>query len=140
MSEIESDSGSGPGSGPGSGIDESMSAIHTHVEQLAHLSKHMYTRAVRVYHAVENPDLDIWTQSFKLDERAIPWAKKHMIGSKCSLWQIHETLLSDAKKEGRVSNGKVRLTSEEASLLDLSNDSHHSVWKVLSKLPRFFLQ
>ena len=134
MSETESDSGSG------SGINDSMSAIHKHVEQLAHVSKHMYTRAIRVYHAVENPDLDIWTQSFKLDERAIPWAKKHLIGSKCSLWQIHEALLSDAKKESRILNGKVRLTSEESILLDLSNDIHHSVWKVLSKLPRFFLQ
>ena len=131
MSETESDSGSG--------IDDSMSAIHKHVEQLAHLSKHMYTRAVRVYHAIENPDLDIWTQSFKLHERAIPWAKKHMIGSKCSLWQIHEALLSDVKKEGRLTNGNVRLSSEEAAILGLSKDSHHSVWKILSKLPSFFL-
>ena len=126
--------------GPGSGIDDSMSAIHRHVEQLAHLSKHMYTRAVRVYHAVENPDLDIWTQSFKLDERAVPWAKKHMIGSKCSLWQIHEALLIDVKKEGRLTNGNVRLSSEEAAILGLSKDVHHTVWKVLSKLPRFFLE
>jgi len=131
MSETESESDSN--------IDDSMSAIHRHVEQLAHLSKHMYTRAIRVYHTVENPDLDIWTQSFKLDERAIPWAKKHMIGSKCSLWQIHEALLSDVKKEGRLTNGSVRLSSEEATILGLSKDTNHTVWKVLSKLPRFFL-
>ena len=136
MSETESDSGSG------SGINDSMSAIHKHVEQLAHVSKHMYTRAIRVYHAVENPDLDIWTQSFKLDERAIPWAKKHLIGSKCSLWQIHEALLSDAKKEGRILNGKVRLTSEEATLLGFTSkpdDLIKTIWEVLSKLPRLFL-
>lgn len=128
MSESESDSGS---------LNESMKTIHTHIEQLAHLSKHMYTRAIRVYHAVENPDMDIWTQPFKLHERAIPWAKKHLIGSKSSLWQIHETLLADVKKEGRLMNGKVRLSQEEAAILELSE--LNTVWQVLSKLTRFFV-
>ena len=132
MSESESESDTG------NTLSDSMSVIHKHVEQLAHLSKHLYTRAVRVSQLVENPDLDIWTQSFVLHDRARLWAKKHLIGQKCSLWQIHETLLFSARKEGRILNGKVRLSAEEAAILELPMNEPQLVWHVLSKLPMFF--
>jgi hypothetical protein len=120
-------------------VSESLQMIHQHVEQLAHLSKHIYTRALRVHTVVEHPEIvDIWAQSFTIHERAKTWAKRNMVASKCSLWQVHETLLACAKKEGRLLDGKVRLTSTEATILDLSEDTH-GIWAVLGRLPRFFM-
>ena len=121
-----------------SDIGESLKTIHQHVEQLAHLSKHMYTRALRVYTVSEIPDIDIWTESFKIHERAARWAKKHMVASKCSLWQVHETLLEDAKKEGRIHGETVSLNSTESEILDLP-EGDTPIWTVLARLPRFFL-
>lgn len=120
-------------------VSESLQTIHQHVEQLAHLSKHIYTRALRIHTQTQHPDVDdIWTTSFALHERAKTWAKRNMVASKCSLWQVHETLLACAKKEGRILNGKVTLTSTEATILDLSEEAHE-IWTVLGKLPRFFV-
>ena len=129
MSDTESDY---------SDIGDSLKTIHQHVEQLAHLSKHIYTRALRVYNLSEHPEIDVWTESFKLHERAMTWAKKNMVASKCSLWQVHETLLVAAKKEGRISGQNVRLTSVEAEILDLA-EGETAIWTVLGRLPRFFL-
>lgn len=129
MSDTESDY---------SDIGDSLKTIHQHVEQLAHLSKHIYTRALRVYNISERPEIDIWTESFKLHERAMIWAKKNMVASKCSLWQVHETLLAAAKNEGRIHGQNVRLTSVEAEILDLV-EGDHPIWTVLGRLPRFFL-
>ena len=121
-----------------SDIGESLKTIHQHVEQLAHLSKHMYTRALRVYTVSEIPEIDIWAESFKIHERAARWAKKHMVASKCSLWQVHETLLEDAKKEGRIHGETVSLNSTESEILDLP-EGDTPIWTVLARLPRFFL-
>lgn len=129
MSDTESDY---------SDIGDSLKTIHQHVEQLAHLSKHIYTRALRVYNLSEHPEIDVWTESFKLHERAMTWAKKNMVASKCSLWQVHETLLLAAKKEGRISGQNVRLNSVEAEILDLA-EGETAIWTVLGRLPRFFL-
>jgi hypothetical protein len=120
------------------GIGESLKTIHQHVEQLAHLSKHIYTRALRVHTLSENPDIDIWAESFKIHERAARWAKKHMVASKCSLWQVHETLLEDAKKEGRIHGETLRLNATEAEILDLP-EGDTPIWTVLGRLPRFFI-
>jgi len=120
-------------------IGESLQRIHQHVEQLAHLSKHIYTRAVKVHQTVEHPEMDIWIQPFKLHERARSWAKKHMVASKCSLWLVHETLLGCAKKDGRISEKGVSLSVTEAEILGLPLDTVHGVWSVLGRLPRFFI-
>ena len=83
--------------------------------------------------------MDIWAQSFKLHERARGWAKRHMVASKCSLWEVNKTLLETAKKDGRIQNGKVQLTEMEASILNLSHTEQVLIWHLLSKLHRFFL-
>ena len=119
-------------------VSDSLQKIHQHVEQLAHLSKHMYTKALRVYQLTEHPEIDIWTESFKLHERAMPWAKKNMVASKCSLWQVHETLLATAKKEERIQGQYIILNSVEAIILDLA-EGEQAIWTVLGRLPRFFL-
>jgi hypothetical protein len=123
----------------GSHVSDSLEKIHHHVEKLYHLSKHIYTRALRVSQLIDNPDLDLWTESFALHERARPWAKKYMIASRSSLWQIHETLLTCAKKDGRIKkDNQVILNELEAEILDLPGGSPIAVWTVLGRLPRFF--
>ena len=119
-------------------LGDSLQLIHQHVEKLAHLSKHIYTRALRVHQLSEHPEIDIWAESFKIHERASKWAKRNMVASSCSLWQVHETLLASAKKDGRIHGQKVVLGSEEASILDLA-EGEHLIWTVLGRLPRFFL-
>jgi hypothetical protein len=120
-------------------IGESLQIIHQHVEHLAHVSKHIYSRALKVHQLVEHPEMDIWVQPFKLHERARSWAKKNMVASKCSLWQVHETLLESAKKGGRITGAGVNLTVAESEILDLPIDEAHGVWKILGRLPRFFI-
>lgn len=116
-------------------VSESLQTIHQHVEQLAHLSKHIYTRALRVHTVLEHPEInDIWTQPFSLHERAKTWAKRNMVASKCSLWQVHEALLATVKREGPL----LRLSTTEATILDLPEGTH-SIWTVLGRLPRFFI-
>ena len=130
MSDSESDA---------SHVSDSLEKIHHHVEKLYHLSKHIYTRALRVSHLIDNPELDLWTESFSLHERTRPWAKKHMVASRCSLWQVHETLLTSAKKEGRIKkDNHVVLSELEAEILDLACGAPIAVWTVLGRLPRFF--
>jgi len=121
-------------------VTESMNKIHECVEQLSHISKHLYSRALRVQQLTENPDLDLWTEQFKLHERSYKWAKKHMVPRSCSLWQVHETLLNQAKKEKRIHTAhKVRLAADEAAILDLPANEPVPVWTLLGRLPRFFL-
>jgi hypothetical protein len=121
-------------------VSESLQKIHQHMESLFHDSKHLYSRAVRIQQLTENPALDLWAESYKLHERAYKWAKKHMIPRKCSLWLVHQTLLESAKKEDRVFVGQqVRLSEEEAEIMELPVNHHISVWLVLGRLPRFFL-
>jgi hypothetical protein len=128
MSDTESDTN----------LTDSMSNIRSLVETLTHESKKIYANALKISSLVEHPDLDLWTEEFSLNERAYKWAKRHMVSRKCSLWQIHRTLLESAKKEKRLSRGHmVKLTEEEAAILDLSNESV-SVWQLLARLPRFF--
>jgi hypothetical protein len=119
-------------------LSDSIQVIHQHVEKLAHLSKHIYTRALRVHKLTEHPEIDIWAEPFKLHERAAKWAKRNMVASKCSLWQVHETLLESAKKESRLQGSHVVLSLEEVAILDLP-EGLNPVWTVLGKLPRFFL-
>jgi hypothetical protein len=92
-----------------------------------------------VHHLVEHPEMDIWVQPFKLHERARSWAKKNMVASKCSVWQVHETLLQSAKKDERITGDGVNLTVAESEILDLPIDETHGVWKILGRLPRFFI-
>ena len=121
-------------------LTDSMSQIHSFVEKLSHDSKSMYTKALKIQTLVENPELDLWTEEFHLNERAYKWAKQHLVPRRCSLWQVHRTLLESAKKEKRLARGHtVRLSKEEAEIMDLSSDEHSSVWKVLGRLPRFFI-
>jgi len=62
-----------------------------------------------------------------------------MVSLKCSLWQFNRTLLESAKKEKRIARGQlVKLTQEEADILDLSATEPVSAWQVLGRLPRFF--
>lgn len=122
-----------------SDIGESLQIIHQHVEHLAHVSKHIYSRALKVHQLVEYPEMDIWAQPFKLHERARGWAKNNMVASKCSLWQVHETLLEGAKKGGRITGAGVNLTVVESEILGLPIDEVHGVWKILGRLPRFFI-
>lgn len=118
-------------------VSSSLDLVHQHIEQLSHLSKHIYTRALKVYQLVEHPEIDVWAQIFKLNDKAKVWAKRNMVSRKCSLWQIHETLLESAKKEGRIRDGKVTLTSVEAEIMDLP-EGEQEVWTVLGRLPKFF--
>jgi hypothetical protein len=121
-------------------VDDSMTKIHQFVEQIAHDAKQLYGKAVRLNQLVETPDMDVWVEPFKLHERARPWAKKYMVASKCSLWEVNKALLETAKKEGRIgADKKVSLTKMEAEILDLSNTEPVTIWAVLGKLPRFFL-
>lgn len=120
-------------------LTDSMSNIRSLVETLTHESKKIYANALKISSLVEHPDLDLWTEEFSLNERAYKWAKKHMVSRKCSLWQIHRTLLESAKKEKRLARGHlVKLSEEEAEILDLSANEAVSVWQVLGRLPRFF--
>jgi hypothetical protein len=118
-------------------VSDSLHLVHQHMEQLAHLSKHIYTRALKVYQLVEHPEIDMWAQIYRLHDKSKLWAKRNMVSSKCSLWQIHETLLQSAKKDGRLRNGKVTLTVMEAEIMELPEGAHE-VWTVLGRLPKFF--
>jgi len=130
MSDTESDND----------LTDSMSQIHSFIEKLSHDSKSIYTKALKIQTLVENPELDLWTEEFHLNESAYKWAKSHLVPRRCSLWQIHKTLLESAKKEKRIGRGHVvKLTKEEGEIMDLTPDEHISVWKVLGRLPRFFL-
>ena len=121
-------------------LGDSMSIIHSLIEKLAHDSKTIYAKALKISALVENPDLDIWTEEFQMNERAYKWAKQHMVPRKCSLWQIHKTLLDSAKKDKRIGRGQVvRLLKEESEILDLPFNQPISVWQVLGRLPRFFV-
>jgi hypothetical protein len=129
MSDTESDND----------LTDSMSSIHSLIETLTHESKKIYANALKISSLFEHPDLDLWTEEFSLDERAYKWAKKHMVSRKCSLWQIHRTLLESAKNDRRLMRGhQIRLTKEEADILDLSATDPISAWQVLGRLPRFF--
>jgi hypothetical protein len=120
-------------------LNDSMSTVRSFIEKLTHESKKIYANALKISSIVEHPDLDLWTEEFSLNERAYKWAKKHMVSRKCSLWQIHRTLLESAKKDKRLARGQlVKLTQEEANILDLSATEPVSVWQVLGRLPRFF--
>jgi len=121
-------------------IDESMTKIHQYVEQIAHDAKQLYGKAVRLNQLVEAPDMDVWVEPFKLHERARSWAKKNMVASKCSLWEVNKALLESAKKDARIGlDKKVKLTATEAQILDLSETEPVTIWAILGKLPRFFL-
>jgi hypothetical protein len=110
------------------------------MEKLSHDSKSIYTKALKISTLVENPDLNLWTEEFHLNERAYKWAKHHLVPRRCSLWQIHRTLLESAKKQRRISRGYVvKLTKEEAEIMDLTFEQHIPVWQVLGRLPRFFM-
>jgi hypothetical protein len=121
-------------------VSDSLQKIHQYMENLSHVSKHLYSRALRVQQLTENPSLDLWAQPFKLHERSYKWAKIHLVPRKCSLWQVHQTLLESAKKDERIFAGqKVKLTQEEAEIMELSAGEPISVWLVLARLPRFFM-
>ena len=121
-------------------LSESLETIHDHVEKLAHLSKYLYSSALRIQQMTEHPNLDLWSEPYKLHERAQAWAKSKMVASKCSLWEVHQTLVESAKRENRVFYGHmVRLTDEEATIMELPANHTISVWLVLGKLPRFFI-
>jgi len=123
-----------------SDLNDPMSAIHSLVEKLSHESKTIYSKALKISALVQNPEIDIWAEEFHLDERAYKWAKKHLVPRKTTMWQIHRTLLETAKKEKRISTGqKVRLSQEEADIMELPFNEVISVWQVLGKIPRFFL-
>jgi hypothetical protein len=121
-------------------FSEPMTTIHSLVEKLSHESKTIYSKALKISALVEHPEIDIWTEEFQLDERAYKWAKKHMVPRKTTMWQIHRTLLENAKKDKRISRGyQVRLLQEEADIMELPFNEPISVWQVLGRLPRFFL-
>jgi hypothetical protein len=123
-----------------SDFENPMSAIHSLVEKLSHESKTIYSKALKISALVQNPEIDIWAEEFQLDERAYKWAKKQMVPRKTTMWQIHRTLLETAKKEKRISTGqKVRLTQEEAEIMELPFNELISVWQVLGRIPKFFL-
>ena len=132
MSELGSDSDSEE-------INDSLKKIHEYVEQIAHDSKHLYSKALKLDRLVENPDMDIWAETFKLHERARGWAKKHMVASRCSLWEVNKTLLDQCKKEGRLKTEGVHLNELESQIMDLPLNELVPVWKLLARLPRFFL-
>lgn len=130
MSDTESDTD----------LTDSMNLVHSFIEKLSHDSKSIYTKALKISTLLENPDLNLWTEEFQLGEPAYKWAKHHLVPRRCSLWQVHRTLLESAKKEKRIGRGHiVKLTKEEAEIMDLPFDQHISVWQVLGRLPRFFL-
>ena len=136
MSDIESDEDT---ASPSDGVNESMKNIHAFVEQIAHDAKHLYSKAVSLNQYIECPEMDIWAQTYKLHERSRRWAKKHMVASKCSLWEINKTLIETAKKENRITvDRQVTLSQMESDILDLPT-TPVSIWKVLGRLPRFFL-
>lgn len=121
-------------------VDDSMRKIHQYVEQIAHEAKQLYGRAVRLHQLVDAPEMDVWVEPFKLHERARPWAKKNMVASKCSLWEVNKALLESATKEKRIGlDKKVRLTKAEAAIMDLSDSEPVPIWSVLGRLPRFFI-
>lgn len=121
-------------------LTDSMSQIHSFIEKLSHDSKNIYTKALKISTLVENPDLDLWTEEFQLGEHSYKWAKQHLVPRRCSLWQIHRTLVESAKKEKRIGRGHVvMLTKQEADIMGLPSDQHISVWQVLGRLPRFFV-
>lgn len=121
-------------------IDDSMTKIHQYVEQIAHEAKQLYGKAVRLDQLVDAPEMDVWVEPFKLHERARPWAKKNMVASKCSLWEVNKALLELAIKEKRIGlDKKVRLTKTEAAIMDLSDSEPVPIWSVLGRLPRFFI-
>ena len=120
-------------------LTESMNVVHSLVEKLSHDSKTIYSKALKISTLIENPELDIWAEEFQLHERAYKWAKHHMVPRKCSMWQIHRTLLESAKRDKRISRGYiVRLLEAEGEILDLPSNHPVSVWQVLGRLPRFF--
>jgi hypothetical protein len=122
-----------------SDFDEPMLAIHSLVEKLSHESKTIYSKALKISALVQNPEINIWAEEFHLDQRAYNWAKKHLVPRKTTMWQIHRTLLETAKKEKRISMGqKVRLSEEEAEIMELPVNEPISVWQVLGKIPMFF--
>ena len=121
-------------------VDDSMRKIHQYVEQIAHEAKQLYGRAVRLNQLVDAPEMDVWVEPFKLHERARPWAKKNMVASKCSLWEVNKALLESATKEKRIGlDKKVRLTKAEADIMHLSDSEPVPIWSVLGRLPRFFI-
>jgi hypothetical protein len=121
-------------------LTDSMQTIHSLIEKLAHESKTIYTKALKISNLIEHPDLDIWREEFQLHERCYKWAKQCMVPRKTTLWQIHKTLLESAKKEKRLGRGYiVRLSKEEADIMELPSEQPISVWKVLGRLPKFFL-
>ena len=121
-------------------LTDSMDTLHHLVEKLAHESKTIYSKALKVSALVEHPDIDIWAEEFHLHERAYAWAKQHMVPRKTTLWQIHRTLMESAKRDKRISRGQiVRLLPQEADIMDLPFNHPISVWQVLGRLPRFFL-
>ena len=121
-------------------VDDSMKKIHQYVEQIAHDAKQLYGKAVRLDQLVDAPEMDVWVEPFKLHERARSWAKKHMVASKCSLWEVNKALLESAKAEKRLGVDRMlRLTKVEAAILDLSDSEPVPIWSVLARLPRFFL-
>jgi len=100
----------------------------------------LYGKAVRLDQLVDAPEMDVWVEPFKLHERARSWAKKHMVASKCSLWEVNKALLESATKEKRIGlDKKVRLTKVEAAIMDLSDSEPVPIWSVLGRLPRFFI-
>jgi hypothetical protein len=122
-------------------LSESMLNIHKLVEKLSHDSKTIYAKALNISSQVEIPELDMWIEEFHLHEKSYPWAKHNMIPRKCSLWLIHRTLLESAKKDKRISRDKnVLLLKEEADIMELPSDRPVSVWQVLGRLPKFFIQ
>ena len=121
-----------------SDISESLQKIRECVEQLSHSSKDIYARAIRLDYSITNGPDDIWTQRFLLHEKAHAWAKRNMVPRKCSLWQIHLTLLESAKD--RITNEGVLLIEEESLILDLPSNCRVSIWSILGRLSRFFMQ
>ena len=121
-------------------VSQSMTSIREQMDVLAHATRHLYAGAVRVAQSVEHPELDIWSKPFKLHERARLWAKRNMVASVSSLWQVHETLVECAKRENRVQRGgKVQLSRWESEILGLPADEPVPIWQVLGNLPRFFV-
>ena len=121
-------------------VDDSMKKIHQYVEQIAHDAKHLYGKAVRLDQLVDAPEMDVWVKPFKLHERARSWAKKHMVASTCSLWEVNKALLESAAKEKRIGlDKKVRLTKTEAAIMGLSDSESVPIWSILGRLPRFFI-
>jgi hypothetical protein len=133
MSDIESDDDN-----VNDKIDDSMKSIRSMVEQIAHNSKHIYSKAISLDQQIQNPEADIWARTFKIHDRARSWAKKNMVASKCSLWEINKTLMESAQKDKRISDKEVSLLALEAEIMNLPIGPV-PIWKVLGRLPRFFI-